>query len=470
MVPMWNGSTMDPDISLSYTEYTQLRSQNDTQMTYRIVKQMCNLCKISKESFWAMVLSSQTSWLLKLKNIEVTKDTFIMISKCLDDEDNAKEFLKTLEPYEILCETISQFNIGLRHSMNGIPDSHGLFAYFIQNTRTYDQSHNQIALTSFHQSYKSIQNINKNEFEGIEILSTLETWILLEISWTYYRLHHPDCSKYYDTLFQYNYTINTQFSPFFNAILSPIVPIYKMQKDLIAAQELQDEFQRMFLGGRMSSNSDVENTCSEYRRRKESEDAERRKREEEVREELRRQREKREEERRQQEERGRQEERRQREERQRREEERKRQEEKKRRDEEEKAKEKGNKGDEQNKSNETKQDRQNEENSNSQQGPNSKRSKTIFPNVEILNARALAVNTPPDLTKLFIWIHNVYRPDHVDSWAAEVVEQIISIDTVTHREFRKFVRIYHPDKNGGHGEDWLLLCGEITKVSILIWL
>jgi hypothetical protein len=85
----------------------------------------------------------------------------------------------------------------------------------------------------------------------------------------------------------------------------------------------------------------------------------------------------------------------------------------------------------------------------------------FFENAAIdLSERGDKVQNVQDLRVFLDWLKGAHPPRD----GRQTFEQLIHEKTLSRRWFMKLIIIYHPDKNGHHGEEWRETCTDITKV------
>lgn len=78
-----------------------------------------------------------------------------------------------------------------------------------------------------------------------------------------------------------------------------------------------------------------------------------------------------------------------------------------------------------------------------------------------LSKKGDKVKNEQDLRLFLDWLKIAHSPHD----GRQTLEQLIHEKTLSRRWFMRLIMIYHPDKNGRHGEEWRETCTDVTKVS-----
>jgi hypothetical protein len=96
------------------------------------------------------------------------------------------------------------------------------------------------------------------------------------------------------------------------------------------------------------------------------------------------------------------------------------------------------------------------------------RCEAMLDNVEVLKDQAEQIQVLEDLLIFSELLQRDFSPP--ESYAQQQLHLGI-VDLKNRRgsriSLKKIIRVYHPDKNGGQGDTWKLVCAEVTKVHFL---
>jgi hypothetical protein len=97
------------------------------------------------------------------------------------------------------------------------------------------------------------------------------------------------------------------------------------------------------------------------------------------------------------------------------------------------------------------------------------RCEAMLDNIEVLKEQAQQIHVLDDLFIFSEWLQRDFSPP--ESYAQQQLH--LHIVDLKNRQgsrriyLKKIIRLYHPDKNGGQGDTWKLVCSEVTKVRFL---
>jgi hypothetical protein len=95
------------------------------------------------------------------------------------------------------------------------------------------------------------------------------------------------------------------------------------------------------------------------------------------------------------------------------------------------------------------------------------RRKVMLNNLETLRDKAKEIELSDDLIAFTEWLQRVYGPPEssVQDQLHQHIEMLKARSGSRRMCLKKIIRLYHPDKNSGKGDNWTEICAEITKVS-----